>query len=250
MHRILFKIGSITIYTYGFFVFLGILVAYLFSLKEAKREGVDIRVFSDILFWCLIIGFIGARTLFIIVEFKSFLHAPFTVLFSRAGFVFYGGVISGLIGFYFLCHRYHQDFFKLADIIALSIPLGHSLGRWGCFFNGCCYGKPTTSWIGVKFPPDSPAGILGEKVIPTQLISLFFLLVIFFILLNLRKRKKFKGEIFLSYLILYGIFRFIIEFFRGDPRGYIFIFSTSQFISLIVVAIGISMWKKVKGIHS
>ncbi|OQX88164.1 MAG: hypothetical protein B6D55_01260 [Candidatus Omnitrophica bacterium 4484_70.2] len=130
------------------------------------------------------------------------------------------------------------------------MPLGHSLGRWGCFFNGCCYGKPTTSWIGVKFPPDSPAGILGEKVIPTQLISLFFLLVIFFILLNLRKRKKFKGEIFLSYLILYGIFRFIIEFFRGDPRGYIFIFSTSQFISLIVVAIGISMWKKVKGIHS
>ncbi|OQX88165.1 MAG: hypothetical protein B6D55_01265 [Candidatus Omnitrophica bacterium 4484_70.2] len=82
MHRILFKIGSITIYTYGFFVFLGILVAYLFSLKEAKREGVDIRVFSDILFWCLIIGFIGARTLFIIVEFKSFLHAPFTAFYS------------------------------------------------------------------------------------------------------------------------------------------------------------------------
>jgi phosphatidylglycerol:prolipoprotein diacylglycerol transferase len=130
----------------------------------------------------------------------------------------------------------------LIDVIAIGIPLGHAFGRLGCFFYGCCYGKPTDSFIGVLFPPDSAAGYLGVKVIPTQLISSFFLFVLFFILLFLRKKKRFDGQIALSYIILYSIFRFLIEFFRGDPRGTFLHLSTSQFISLILVVISAFAW--------
>lgn len=244
MFPILFKIGPITIYTYGVFVFLGILSGYLFCLKEAKKENIESKVFADIIFWSILFGFIGARIFYILVEFEHFLKNPIAFIFSRAGFVFYGGVIFGLGTFYLLTKKHKLNFLRLADIVALSIPLGHSLGRLGCFFYGCCYGKPTTSWIGIRFPLDSPAGSSGVKVIPTQLISAFFLLLLFFTLLIIRKKQRFRGQILLSYFTFYGLFRFIIEFYRGDPRGYIGFLSTSQFISLIVVGISLFIWIK------
>lgn len=247
MFPILFRIGPITIYTYGVLVFLGILVGYLFSLKEAKKENIDSKVLTDIIFWSIICGFLGARIFYILVEFKYFLKNPLSFVFSRAGFVFYGGVIFGLATFYLLTKKHRLDFLQLGDIVALSIPLGHSLGRLGCFSYGCCYGKPTTSWIGIKFPLASPAGSSGVKVIPTQLISAFFLILIFFILLIIRRKQRFKGQIILSYFTFYGLFRFIIEFYRGDPRGHIGFLSTSQFISLIVIGVSLFIWiKKLK----
>jgi phosphatidylglycerol:prolipoprotein diacylglycerol transferase len=239
MHPVLFKVGPVTIYTYGVLVFLGVLVGYLFALREAKRKGIDSKIFSDIIFWSLVSGFLGARVFYILVEFKQFIYHPITVGLGRGGFVFYGGVIFGLLLFYLLAKKHRLDFLKLADVATLAIPLGHAIGRLGCFFYGCCYGKPTSSWIGIKFPPNSPAGLLGEKVIPTQLISSFFLLVIFFILLLIRRKQKFRGQVVFSYFILYGIFRFIIEFYRADPRGVIGIFSTSQIIALIIVPVSI-----------
>jgi len=131
---------------------------------------------------------------------------------------------------------------KFTDIAYLVIPLGLAFGRIGCFFYGCCYGKPTTSSIGILFPRESPAGLLGVKVIPTQLISAIFLLLLFFLLLFLMKKKKFNGQILLAYAFFYGIFRFIIEFYRGDPRREVFSLSTSGFISLILVILSVFLY--------
>jgi len=248
MHAILFKFGSITIYTYGVFVFLGVITVYTLAMKEAIREGVARDKFSNLFFWTVIWSFVGGRLLYIIVEWKWFIIYPFQTLFSRSGFVFYGGVIAGLAAFYIIAKKHHWCFLRLADIIAIYIPLGHALGRLGCFSYGCCYGKPTTAWLGLCFPSTSPAGASGLKVIPTQLISAFFLIVIFFILLSLRHRRKFPGQIFTSYLLFYGIFRFIIEFFRGDPRGFLWIFSTSQWISIAVVIVSIISWPRLRKI--
>jgi len=242
MYPVLFKLGPLTIYTYGFFVLLGVIITYWLSLKETAWQGIDKNSFSNLFFWTIIFSFVGARFLYIVVEWRIFVEYPLRVVLGRSGFVFYGGVIGGLLALYVLVKKYNLKFLKVADILALYIPLGHAIGRIGCFCYGCCYGRPTDSWIGIQFPPHSPAGILGTKVIPTQLISLFFLLIIFFILLNIKRRKKFNGQIFLSYLVIYGIFRFIIEFFRGDPRGYIWIFSTSQWISIIVVVLSVYYW--------
>ncbi|MDD5585225.1 MAG: prolipoprotein diacylglyceryl transferase [Candidatus Omnitrophica bacterium] len=238
MHPILFKFGPLTIYTYGFFVFLGVLFGYYLCLKEGKRVGIESRVVSDIIFWTILFSFIGARVFYIIVEFKSFLIDPFAVLFSRSGFVFYGGVIFGFAALYFLTRRYKIQFLRFADILGIATPLAHAIGRIGCFFYGCCYGRVTHSFIGVAFPPESPAYSLSEKVIPTQLIESFFLFIIFAAMLFLKKRKKFDGQLIFTYFILYGVVRFIVEFFRGDPRGHILFLSTSQVISIAMILAG------------
>ncbi len=245
MYPVFFKIGSFSLYTYGVLVFSGVLLVYLSSLREAKRENIDKKNFSDIIFWSILFGFIGARVFYILVEFEHFSDSPLRFIFGRSGFIFYGGIIFGLGTFYLLARKHKLDFLKLVDIISLNIPLGHALGRLGCFSYGCCYGLPTSSWIGIKFPPNSPAGSLGVKVIPTQLISFLFLLLLFFTLLAIKKKQKFKGQIVLSYSILYGLFRFIIEFYRNDPRGAIGGFSTSQFIALILVGISVFFWIKI-----
>ena len=244
MYPIIFKFGPLTIYTYGFFVFLGVLLGYFVSSREAERQGINKNVFSNIFFGVLLSGFIGARIFYILVEFKWFLKNPVSVIFSRSGFVFYGGIIIGLAALYLLLSKYSIKFLKIADILALGVPLSHSMGRIGCFFYGCCYGIPTESFLGVLFPLDSPAGFMGIKVLPIQLISAFFLFFIFCILLFLNKKRKFEGQILLYYLILYGIFRFNIEFFRGDFRGKFLGFSTSQYISIAFIITGIFLFHK------
>lgn len=239
MFPILFKLGPVTIYTYGVFVFLGVIASYLVCKNQADKEGISRNIFSHIFFWTLAGGFLGARVTYILVEWRWFLSNPLRVILSRSGFVFYGGIVLGILILLILAKKHKLNILRVADIAALSIPLGHALGRIGCFWYGCCYGKPTHSSWGILFPRESPAGLLGLKVIPTQLISVLFLFLIFFLLLILKKQQKFEGQILLSYGISYGIFRFIIEFYRGDFRGEIFSLSTSQFAALALIIISI-----------
>ena len=239
----LFKIGPLTIYSYGAMVVLGIIFAYLVSLQEAVRKNIDKKIFSDLIFWSLVWGFLGARLVYILVEFRSFLADPLALLFSRAGFVFYGGIIFGLGALFFLTRKYSLPFYRVTDCFALSVPLAHALGRIGCFLYGCCYGKATDSWAGVLFPPDSPAGWAGVKVIPVQLISALSLFFLFFLLFALRKRLRPDGMMTVFYLSFYSVFRFIIEFFRGDPRGFLGGFSLAQWISLLMLILsGVLLW--------
>lgn len=246
MYPILFKIGPLTIYTYGVMVFLGVVIAYWLAVKEALRRGINKDIFSNIFFWSVVCGFLTARILYAIVEWRYFLNYPVEVLFGRSGFVFFGGIIGGTAAFSLLVKRYKISFLTIADIFALYLPLAHGIGRLGCFFYGCCYGKVTSSWIGLHFPQGSPAGIVGAKVIPTQIISAFFLAVIFFILFFMNKKKSYGGRIAVCYLLLYGIFRFIIEFFRGDPRGFIGALSISQWIAIFGVLTGVYLWIRLR----
>ncbi len=244
MHPILFQLGPITIYTYGAFVFLGVLVGYLVCTRYASQSGLDDKVFSNIFFWTIISSFLGAKILYIILNIDYFMKEPSNVL--RSGFVFYGGVIGGSFALFLLAKRYNISLIKLADIFCLGIPLGHALGRVGCFFYGCCYGKPSDCFFCLLFPPNSPAGTLGVKLIPTQLISAFFLFMIFLLFVVIKRRKKFEGQIFTSYFVVYGIFRFIIEFFRADPRGMFLSLFTSQIISIFLVIAGITLFLRLR----
>lgn len=242
MYPVLFKIGPITIYTYGFFVFLGVITGYFVCRREAQRQGIKNNLFADLFFWILVWSFIGARILYIFVNFSMFLKMPFVVGLSRSGFVFYGGLIFGILSLYWFVLKYKLNFFKLLDIFALGVPLGHAFGRIGCFFYGCCYGKPTQLFFGVLFPPDSPAGLTGEKIIPVQLIEALFLFVLFYILFLFRRHKKIDGQICAVYCVVYGIFRFGIEFLRGDYRGHILALTTSQLTALVFIISGIILW--------
>jgi phosphatidylglycerol:prolipoprotein diacylglycerol transferase len=121
------------------------------------------------------------------------------------------------------------------------VAIGHTIGRLGCFSAGCCWGKPTTSWIGVHFTQKA-AEITGVPInaalIPTQLIEAAANLAIFGLLLLLRRRRAFDGQIIFTYLMAYGVARFTIEFWRDDPRGVVFGMSTSQFISILMFILG------------
>lgn len=235
MYPILFKIGPITVYTYGVLIALGIAAAIIFALRQSKKDNIDSNTVIDLFLWIAVSGFIGARILYVITEFSYFVNNPSRIFFANEGFVFYGGFITACIAVIIFARKKNLKLWVIADFLAVPVALAHSVGRLGCFFYGCCYGKPTKSFIGVLFPSESPAGHLHIPVIPTQLIASLVLLGIFCCLLIIRKYKKFDGEIFLIYAVLYSVARFIIEYFRGDSRGHIWIFSTSQFIALFVV---------------
>jgi len=243
MHPILFKIGSLTIYTYGFFVFLGVVFGYIVARKIALKNKISDQVFADIFFWGIVSGFLGARILYILVEIKDLPSDPWGIIFGRAGFVFYGGVITGTLAAYFLARRFKVDFVKLCDSFAPGVALGHAFGRLGCFSYGCCYGRPDNCF-GLLFPSESPAGMLGVKVLPVQLIEAFCLFVLFAALWMVSRKKKFDGQVFCLYLIFYSVLRFALEFLRYDPRGGFYGFSTSQWISVFVFITGVILYKR------
>jgi len=165
--------------------------------------------------------------------------------FLRSGGVFYGGLLGAIITGYFLMRRWKLPWWKTADACAPGIALGNVLGRQGCFSAGCCWGKPTNLPWGVRFSElgHEVTGVpLGTNLHPTQLYESFAMLIVFFFLLWLHKRKKFSGQVILAYVMIYATVRFLIEFVRDDPRGDIFGLttltglSTSQMIGIVVGA--------------
>lgn len=250
MHPVIFKIGSFIFYTYGFFVFLAFLVGIFFFLKQAKKKNLPEQRILKLAFWLVIFGIAGARILYVISNFSSFSNQPLNILNPRqGGLIFYGGLISSSIFGICYIHHYSLSFFKVSSAAAPSISLGLSIGRIGCFFNGCCYGKPWDK--GFIFASNSPAGwaFPEQPLIPTQLISSLNLLVIFFILIILQKQQKFSDNIFFYFLVFYALHRFIIEFFRADYSKVFLHLTMPQFISIglgIFSIIAIKNIRKVK----
>jgi phosphatidylglycerol:prolipoprotein diacylglycerol transferase len=256
LYPILLKIGPLTIHTYGAMYALGILAAAGLSEYLYRRKGGEPGVIVDMALPVMIGVILGARTLFVIVEREYYLQNPLEVtMIWNGGLVFYGGLIGGTIAFIILCRVKKLPLLALADIVAPGVALGHALGRLGCFFAGSCYGKPTdVPWAVVyKDPHSMAAGILGIPVHPTQLYSAAFLVVLSGILIFIGTRTAFQGQVAAAYGILYGTFRFFMEFLRGDPRGTISLgvitLSTSQAVSLMLVplSIGIYVYLKKKG---
>jgi len=240
MHYDLFTIGGITIHSYGLMIALGVIVAMTVGMFRAKRTGLSSDNVLSITMLCAFLGFVGAKALYVVVEFPMFLKSPWEV-FSGSGFVVYGGIISGVLAAILYCKMKRCDFFSYLDLLIPSVALAQGFGRIGCFLAGCCYGRPTTDWWGVTFPEGSiaPAGI---SLIPTQLISAIanFALAAFLIIYS--KYAKNKGNVGAAYLVLNGIGRFLIEFLRNDDRGGVGLLSTSQFISLFFVIGGLSLY--------
>lgn len=244
MHPILIEFGFIKIFTYGLLVATGFFVAILFAANLAKKEGLDPQKVIDLCFYILIASLLGARFLYVVVEYKYFLAHPLEVFkFWKGGLVYYGGLIFAVIVAIIYMKKKAMPVWQIADILAPSVAIGQAIGRWGCFFAGCCYGvKTDVPWAIVFTDPNSLAP-RGIPLHPTQIYLSLNALVIFSILLWLRKRKTFDGQIIWTYGVLYSIGRFIIEYFRGDDRGYAVesLLSTSQFIGLFILGVSIFM---------
>lgn len=245
----LFSIGPLTVHGYGLMIGIGVLCCIFTGMKRAKKNGLSEDAVIDIAIWGLVAGFLGAKLLYVIVEWKRFLADPLSVLGSE-GFVVYGGIIAGVLAAIIYCKRKKLVFLEYFDLCSASIALAQGFGRIGCFLAGCCYGRETTSSLGVVFPEGSlaPAGV---KVLPTQLFSSAGDFGIMFVLLWHYHHRKKVGDTGFLYMLLYGIGRFGIEFLRNDNRGEVGIFSTSQFISLFIIAAAILLffWRNRNEVH-
>ena len=247
MHPILVHFGSVTLYTYGFFLAMGFLAAVWFSKRNARFYDLRPDDISDLFFVILVSGIVGARLLYVIINFDDFKASPLDIFkLWNGGLVFFGGFIGAVAASIVTLRIKNLPFFKTADTIAPGVALGHGIGRLGCFFAGCCYGRQCDLPIAVQFShPDSLAP-LHVPLHPTQIYMVGANLILFLILIFLQRRKRFHGMIFLSYIILYSVFRFIIEFFRGDFRGDFFLefLSVSQGIGILAIVIAVAAMVK------
>jgi len=270
MHPTLFKIGGFEIGSFGLMVAIGFFAAYWVGMNEARRKGLSEDRFANFIIFTLLVGLLGAKLLHVVVYLGQ--DSIRNLFFSRSGLVFYGGLITGIPFGFWLTRRYGWNPGTVADVAAVSIPIGHFFGRIGCFLNGCCYGSQCTLPWAVRFPRivDEEGYIVGSEpysfqksmemlsgrepyslpVHPTQLYEAFGSLAAFlFLYFYFSKRTKFQGQLALVYLAIYAVMRFAIEFLRADPRGGWGGLSTSQWISIGILSLALGLWKPLRSAY-
>ncbi len=245
MKNDLFSIGSFTVHGYGLMIALGLLSGYLIAEKRAEKKGFDSEQLLNLFFACMIGCIIGAKLLYVIVEWKTFLENPMILLDLENGFVIYGGLIGGVMGGYYYCRIMNLSFLDYFELFVPSLAFAQGIGRIGCFLAGCCYGKETDAWYGIAFQ-NSLIAPNHVKLIPTQLISSAFDLILAAFLLYIASKKPKQGILLAIYMLCYSLARFFIEFLRNDERGFWGVFSTSQLISIIIFVLALFFLRKIE----
>jgi len=247
MHPILFDFGSFTLYTYGVLLAAAYLAGLQFAVVRARTRGLDRQRVLDLGIWIIVGALAGAKLLLLVTDFRHYTQNPRALLdLVRSAGVFYGGLIAAVAVAFIYMWRHRMPLWTTTDAFAPGIALGHAVGRLGCLMAGCCFGRPTSVPWAITFHnpaaslnSDTPLGI---PLHPTQLYEAGAELVILGVLLWLERRgRPFPGRTFWSYVLLYAVARFVIEFYRGDLRGTVGIFSTSQFLSLLLAPLAVVM---------
>lgn len=237
---------NITLPTYGVCMATAMILAVAISCLRAKKRGIDPDRVLTLAIFAIVAGIIGAKLLFFIVTYtpKQMIElirdGGITAVFE-GGLVFYGGLIGGVLGAMLGARAAKTPLRCFSDPVVPVLPLAHAIGRLGCFFAGCCYGKVTDSWIGVCFPAEVTGLAEGVKVIPTQLIEAGVNILVFIFLIWFTGKHRRAFMTLFVYIVIYGVERFIIEFLRGDEiRGFFGFLSTSQWISIALIVIGVA----------
>lgn len=243
MFPVLFKLGPLTVHTYGVAIALAFLLGILLVRRGAKQKDINPEFAYDIVLAAMLGGLIGARTIYVIKNWSEFAQNPLTVLATwQGGLVFYGGLVGGAIAVLLVTVRVRRlPAGKVADIVAPALALGSAIGRLGCFANGCCYGQEThVPWAVTFSDGASAASPLGTPLHPTQLYEFSYNILIFAVLLWAEKRFKSDGLLFWLFVTLYGLFRFIVEFFRANPIAFAGM-SASQIFSILMFITGLTV---------
>lgn len=227
-------------------------MALIVNVNLAKREGLDEDFAWNLGLVSIFSGIMGSKFLYAIVEPNYSLQHPSSLLtadFMQAGGVWYGGLIAAISGGLAYVAYKKQPLLDSLDCFVPGIALGHGIGRLGCFAAGCCWGRATSEPWGVTFTNPLANQLVGTplnvRVHPTQLYEFATELALFALLLWVWKHKQFSGQVFATYAFLYGIARFVLEFYRDDPgRGSVFggVMSLTQLISIFMVVLGGLMW--------
>ena len=238
MHPELFKIGPLTVHTYGVLVAAGFLLGLTLAVRQAKKEGIPPNKIVDLGFYILLSALIGSRLFYVMINAGHYLKNPLDIFkVWEGGLVFYGGLVLTVPTVLWYVKKNALNVWSTADLFAPSLAIGHAIGRIGCFYAGCCYGKPAEGvpWA-VTFCDPQTLALVGIPLHPTQLYESLGELTIFLVLITLRRHKSFNGQLFVAYVMLYSVLRFIVEFFRGDvERGFItHQLSFSQGVSVLI----------------
>lgn len=268
---------SLPLHTYGLLIAAGFLVGIWLAQREAKRRGQDPERVADLAFWILVAALVGSRVYFIFVnwgdyfgpgrffEQTSFGRIPRVLAVWEGGLVFYGGFIGAVLTAWFYMRKHRMPFLAYADSLIPSVAIGHFFGRLGCYAAGCCWGDVTHAHLpwAARFPPESlayqtfagrpnpgeflaPDRLATLPLHPTQLYESFGELGLFLLLvLVVRPRKRFHGQVLATWLLCYAVLRTVVETFRGDvERGVWLGLGAGQWTSILIFAIGAALWAR------
>jgi phosphatidylglycerol---prolipoprotein diacylglyceryl transferase len=267
------------LHSYGLLIATAFLVGIWLAQREGRRRGQDPERIADLAFWILVAALVGSRVYYVFVNWDDYFgaHAIVTTPFGRiprllalweGGLVFYGGFIGAALTAWWYMRRHGMDFLAHADTLIPSVAFGHFLGRLGCFCAGCCWGEVAHGHLpwAARFPPDSlayqtfanrPHGaeflatdrLTTLPLHPVQLYESFGELAIFLVLVLLvRPRKAFHGQVLATWLLAYAVLRTVVELFRGDvERGVYFGLGAGQWTSIVIFAVGVAIWAKARG---
>jgi phosphatidylglycerol---prolipoprotein diacylglyceryl transferase len=253
MHPRLLTTPVFTLYTFGLLLAIAYSAAFWWLMREGPRKALDREALASLGIWAIVGAIIGAKALMIVRDLPDYVTTP-SEMFSRAALTsagdFYGGFIGGLIASALFFRRHPQlPFWPTADVTGPAIALGQAIGRIGCFMAGDDYGRPSDMPWAITFTDPEAARIggapLGVPLHPVQLYESVVCLLLFALLVRLSRRKRFDGQVILTYTLGYAVARFILEFFRGDgDRGFVFggLLSTSQFIALLVAPAALALY--------
>jgi len=272
---------SLPLHTYGLLIATGFIVGIGLAQREARRRGQDPERIADLSFWILVAALVGSRVYFILVNWKDYFEAgtflaqtpigriPRVLAIWEGGLVFYGGFIGAALAAWWYLRKHRMDFLAHADTLIPGVAIGHFFGRLGCFGAGCCWGGVAHGhlpWL-AEFPPQSlayqtfagrpdPSAFLAPDRLhtlplhPTQLYESFGELGLFLLLVLLvRPRKAFHGQVLATWLMLYAILRSVVESFRGDvERGMVLGLGVGTWTSIVIFAVGAAVfasgWRK------
>ena len=251
MHPILIQFFGLSIHSYGVMLAIGFMVGISLAAREATRTGLDPEKVLNLTFWILVSAIVGSRLFHCMVFYPQYLRDPLRILkLWEGGLVFYGGFLGAVLASAIYTRVQGMNFWRVADALIPSVMIGLMFGRIGCLLAGCCFGKVCSDHfaLGITFHNPIGLGIKNVPLYPTQPLSAFNALMIFAILWLYRKRIRFHGELLAVCLFLYSVTRFLIEFLRDDPRGFLNLgslaLSESQVVSVVLffAAAGILVW--------
>lgn len=262
MYPVLFEIGGLTITSFGVMMFFAFLAGTWVLSLQFRMRGFDPELAWEFLLWVALGGILGAKLYFVLLHFDDLMADPLGELTNRAGLVWYGGLIGGVLAYYWQVRRRNLPLGPMFDATAPMLFLAYAIGRMGCFLVGDDYGLPTDSRIGVAFPEGSPPSTAGYlrsvgadipasvpdsaimAVHPTQLYEVAAALVLFAVVWKLSKRPLLPGRLFAIYLALYGVERFLVEFVRAKSDRLVLGLSTSQLASVLLLVIAGYIWAR------
>jgi len=239
-------LAPIYVHSYGVMLLIGLAAGVWWLTRTGRAHGFNIEDWIDFALIVLLSGVVGARLLYVLLHLPEYASDPMSILYVwQGGLAFHGGVAAAIIAGYVFARARRISFPLLVDLSAPALALGYAFARIGCFLNGCCYGTESHLPWAVTFPSGTEAGEGGFPRHPTQLYACAASLVIFLILAWLQPRVKVRGNVLLSYLLLYSIYRFTVEFFRRGASANVFgplsPLTEAQTAS-IVIGLGALIW--------